>query len=98
MLAQQREIQLKKRQSSLAGGIFIIYISCLTSIIFNPNTSILLTIVDVYSNVSYYIGMVRSSYDSVSSSPLNKSVDKQFTPALRQFSAPKSAVRDVSLE
>jgi hypothetical protein len=46
MLAQQREIQLKKRQSSLAGGIFIIYISCLTSIIFNPNTSILLTIVD----------------------------------------------------
>jgi len=43
--------------------------------------------------------MVRSSYDStVSSSPLNKSVDKQFTPALRQFSAPKSAVRDVSHE
>jgi hypothetical protein len=47
MLAQQREIQLKKRQSSLAGGIFIIYISCHTFIIFNPNTSILLTIVDV---------------------------------------------------
>ena len=38
--------------------------------------------------------MVRSSIDSGGgSSPLVKSVDKQFTPSVRQFSAPK-AVRD----
>lgn len=52
MLAQQREIQLKKRQNNIQSG------------------------------------MIRSSVDS--------SVDKsaQFTPAVRQFSAPKTTTRD----
>ena len=60
MLAQQRELQLKKRESAAAGG-----------------------------------GMVRSSQDGVDS--LRRSAENQFTPAVRQFSAPK-AVKDMSAE
>lgn len=60
MLAQQREIQLKKRQNNMLGG------------------------------------MVRSSIESnVSSSSPKPAQSSQFTPAVRQFSAPKS-VRDSS--
>jgi len=73
MLAQQRELQLKKRQTNmLSGG-----------------------------------GMVRSSIDTVagsntgqssvnsSLSSLKQSTDGQFTPAIRQFSAPKSVRTDL---
>lgn len=64
VLAQQREIQLKKRQSNLLSG-----------------------------------GMVRSSLDSAGApSPFRQSTDSQFTPALRQFSAPKNTVKDPSLD
>lgn len=69
MLAQQRELQLKKRQNNITGS-----------------------------------GMVRSSLDtaatggngSVNSSlnSLKQSTDGQFTPAIRQFSAPKSVRTD----
>lgn len=56
MLAQQREIQLKKRQSSAAAG-----------------------------------GMMRSSIDETTGkSPAKPGTDSQYTPAVRQFSAPKS--------
>ena len=45
------------------------------------------------------IGMVRSSIDSAASgSPMRQSTDRQFTPAVRQFSAPKSSVKDPSFE
>ena len=60
MLAQQREVLMKRRQDALEAG-----------------------------------GMVRSSTES--NSPLRKSADNQFTPAVRQFSAPKS-VKDASAE
>jgi tubby and related proteins len=62
MLAQQRELQLKKRQSILESG-----------------------------------GMIRSSADFKSSEDevTRKSQDAQFTPAVRQFSAPK-AVKESS--
>jgi len=60
MLAQQRELLMKKRQDALETG-----------------------------------GMVRSSVDG--NSPLRKSAEQQFTPAVRQFSAPKS-VKDASAE
>jgi len=60
MLAQQRELQLKKRQSALQTG-----------------------------------GMIRSSLDN--GDALRKSAEHQVTPAVRQFSAPKS-VRDASAE
>jgi hypothetical protein len=64
MLAQQREIALKKRQNSISSG-----------------------------------GMVRSSLDSnlPTNSParISNNNDGQFTPAVRQFSAPKS-VREFS--
>ena len=62
MLAQQREILMKKRQEALEGG-----------------------------------GMIRSSVDASSNSPLRRSSEHQFTPAVRQFSAPKS-VKDASAE
>ena len=62
MLAQQRDVLMKRRQDALEAG-----------------------------------GMVRSSNDSSSNSPLRKSADNQFTPAVRQFSAPKS-VKDASAE
>lgn len=55
MLAQQRELQLKKRQSTLQSG-----------------------------------GMVRSSIDSSGGDDLRSSTSSQFTPAIRQFSAPKA--------
>eukprot|EP01006_Ploeotia_vitrea_P033904 TRINITY_DN65658_c11_g2_i1.p1 TRINITY_DN65658_c11_g2~~TRINITY_DN65658_c11_g2_i1.p1 ORF type:complete len:648 (+),score=2.35 TRINITY_DN65658_c11_g2_i1:28-1971(+) len=56
MLAQQREIQLKRRQSSMQNA-----------------------------------GMVRSSHDSNNNdSPHNRSGNNQFTPAMPQFSAPKT--------
>lgn len=62
MLAQQREIAMKKRQNSLSTG------------------------------------MVRSSIESTASnsapSPMRSSGDGQFTPAIRQFSAPKSVLKD----
>lgn len=61
MLAQQRDVLMKRRQDALDAG-----------------------------------GMIRSSNDS-SNSPLRKSADNQFTPAVRQFSAPKS-VKDASAE
>ncbi|KAJ1438177.1 Tub family-domain-containing protein [Ochromonadaceae sp. CCMP2298] len=62
MLAQQRELQLKKRQSNMLSG-----------------------------------GMVRSSLDSSNGgSPFRQSQDSQFTPAVRQFSAPKATVKDTS--
>mmetsp|Transcript_11080 Transcript_11080/g.15276 ORF Transcript_11080/g.15276 Transcript_11080/m.15276 type:complete len:669 (-) Transcript_11080:223-2229(-) len=72
MLAQQRELQLKKRQTNmLSGG-----------------------------------GMVRSSVDTVTANTgqssvtssltsLKQSTDGQFTPAIRQFSAPKSVRTDL---
>lgn len=60
MLAQQREVLMKRRQDALDIG-----------------------------------GMVRSSNDG--NSPLRKSAEHQFTPAVRQFSAPKS-VKDTSAE
>ena len=45
------------------------------------------------------IGMVRSSIDSAASgSPMRQSTDRQFTPAVRQFSAPKTSVKDPSFE
>lgn len=63
MLAQQRELLMKKRQDAFESG-----------------------------------GMVRSSADGPSgNSPLRKSAEHQFTPAVRQFSAPKS-VKDASAE
>jgi len=62
MLAQQRDLQMKKRQDALERG-----------------------------------GMIRSSLDSSGNSPLRKSAEHQFTPAVRQFSAPKS-VKDASAE
>ena len=62
MLAQQRELLMKKRQDALESG-----------------------------------GMVRSSTESSGNSPLRKSAEHQFTPAVRQFSAPKS-VKDASAE
>jgi hypothetical protein len=63
MLAQQREIQLKKRQTAMSSG-----------------------------------GMIRSSVETItSSSPGPARMDSQFTPAVRQFSAPK-ALRDNSAE
>ena len=64
MLAQQRELQLKKRQNNINGS-----------------------------------GMIRSSVETASAgnnsvnssvSSLKQSTDGQFTPAIRQFSAPKS--------
>eukprot|EP01035_Chromulina_nebulosa_P019855 gene19855-25805_t len=57
MLAQQREIQMKKRQSAVQSG-----------------------------------GMIRSSIDKLPArGNVNRSsIDSQFTPAVRQFSAPKS--------
>jgi hypothetical protein len=61
MLAQQREIQMKRRASAVQTG-----------------------------------GMVRSSLDSATTSgvnPMKRASDTQFTPSLRQFSAPR-AVRD----
>ena len=58
MLAQQRDLQLKKRQSAAQSA-----------------------------------GMVRSSIDAKPNSPVRKA-DEQFTPAVRQFSAPKT-LRDV---
>eukprot|EP00600_Ochromonadales_sp_CCMP1393_P001545 CAMPEP_0174990348 /NCGR_PEP_ID=MMETSP0004_2-20121128/21268_1 /TAXON_ID=420556 /ORGANISM="Ochromonas sp., Strain CCMP1393" /LENGTH=510 /DNA_ID=CAMNT_0016243939 /DNA_START=163 /DNA_END=1692 /DNA_ORIENTATION=- len=63
MLAQQRELQLKKRQSNVLSG-----------------------------------GMVRSSIDSSNGggSPFRQSGDSQFTPAVRQFSAPKASAKDPS--
>uniref|UniRef100_A0A7S3MBZ0 Tubby C-terminal domain-containing protein n=1 Tax=Spumella elongata TaxID=89044 RepID=A0A7S3MBZ0_9STRA len=64
VLAQQREIQLKKRQSNLLSG-----------------------------------GMVRSSLESTGApSPFRQSTDNQFTPALRQFSAPKNTAKDPSYD
>ncbi len=60
MLAQQRELQLKKRESAAAGG-----------------------------------GMIRSSTEGAEG--LRRSGENQFTPAVRQFSAPK-AVKDMSAE
>jgi hypothetical protein len=60
MLAQQRELQLKKRESATATG-----------------------------------GMIRSSVDGPDT--LRRSSENQFTPAVRQFSAPK-AVKDHSAE
>jgi len=63
MLAQQRELQLKKRESANASG-----------------------------------GMVRSSLDNPESIfRMGGSSDSQFTPAVRQFSAPKS-VKDTSAD
>ncbi len=63
MLAQQRELQLKKRQNQVQTG-----------------------------------GMIRSSIDSASNTPSKgSSNDGQFTPAIRQFSAPK-AVRESGQE
>ncbi len=63
MLAQQRELQLKKRESAAATG-----------------------------------GMIRSSFDNPESVfRLGASADNQFTPAVRQFSAPKS-VKDNSAD
>jgi len=59
MLAQQRDLLMKKRQDALESG-----------------------------------GMIRSSLDN---SPVRKSAEHQFTPAVRQFSAPKS-VKDASAE
>ena len=41
------------------------------------------------------LGMVRSSIDSAGGSPAQR--DKQFTPSVRQFSAPK-AVKDSEYE
>ena len=58
MLAQQRDLQLKKRQSAAQSN-----------------------------------GMVRSSLDAKQSSPVRMG-DEQFTPAVRQFSAPKT-LRDL---
>jgi hypothetical protein len=59
MLAQQRDLQIKRRASAAQSG-----------------------------------GMIRSSIDSTSGvNPMKKSIDGQFTPSLRQFSAPK-AVKD----
>lgn len=61
MLAQQRDLQLKKRQNAMQSG-----------------------------------GMVRSSLDSKDSannSPVRQS-NEQFTPAVRQFSAPKALVSE----
>ncbi len=64
MLAQQRELQLKKRQNNINGS-----------------------------------GMIRSSVETATAgnnsvnssvSSLKQSTDGQFTPAIRQFSAPKS--------
>ncbi len=55
MLAQQRELQLKKRQNQIQTG-----------------------------------GMVRSSIDTTVSAPSPAKSDGQFTPAIRQFSAPKA--------
>ena len=63
MLAQQRELQLKKRDAAAASG-----------------------------------GMVRSSLDNPETIfRLGASADNQFTPAVRQFSAPKS-VKDSSAD
>ena len=62
MLAQQREIQMKKRQSSMVSGGMI-------------RSS-------VESN-----GSVGNSNNSIN---LKQSVDSQITPAVRQFSNPKS--------
>ena len=62
MLAQQREILMKKRQDALETG-----------------------------------GMIRSSLDASGNSPVRRSSEHQFTPAVRQFSAPKS-VKDQSAE
>ena len=60
MLAQQRELQLKKRESVTSTG-----------------------------------GMIRSSVDGADA--LRRSSEHRFTPAVRQFSAPK-AVKDSSAE
>jgi hypothetical protein len=62
MLAQQRELQLKKRQNQVQSG-----------------------------------GMIRSSIDSAGTPSKGSSNDGQFTPAIRQFSAPK-AVRESGQE
>jgi hypothetical protein len=87
MLAQQREIQLKKRQSNVQSGGFIY--SCLSFYQYDKTTKQILI---------FCIGMIRSSVESVvASSPMRNSTENQFTPAIRQFSAPKS-VRDTSIE
>lgn len=70
MLHQQRELQLKKRQSSASSGML---------------ASQLFTLYPYFPFISFTIGMVRSSLDKDTSST------GQFTPMVRQFSAPKAS-------
>jgi hypothetical protein len=90
MLAQQRELQLKKRQSAIqSGGMFSLYLFFANELL-------------ICCFRSVRVGMVRSSIDndeggssfrapmgSSGASSVNSSTS-QFTPAIRQFSAPKA--------
>lgn len=83
MLASQRELALKKRQNShSAGMIHVDFSSCFLPFLIAKSVHI--------------AGMVRSSIESNVSapSPMRSSGDGQFTPAIRQFSAPKSVLKD----
>ena len=98
MLAQQREIQMKKRQSSVTTGgkgmKWILWFISLLDLPYFFSSSVLPSFLPQFLLaviVVVVLGMVRSSIDSTASaSPMRKSGDNQFTPAIRQFSAPKA--------
>lgn len=88
MLAQQRDLQMKKRNSSLQ----------------NEGESLLVSEPMIFDYFSYLtvgiVGMVRSSIENMSISNDiygHQGKNSQFTPAVRQFSAPKT-IRDTSAE
>jgi hypothetical protein len=80
MLAQQRDLQLKKRQNFLSGG--------------GHNTKPASSLLHYIASLTCVSGMVRSSRElggaAAGPAAASPARDGQFTPAVRQFSAPKS--------